>query len=109
MSSTADAHAVIILTTLGADVDAAALARALIDAQLAACVNILPSMRSVYRWKGNIEEEREQQLLIKTSPARVEALRARLLALHPYETPEWLVLDAIGSEAYLAWLRESVG
>jgi periplasmic divalent cation tolerance protein len=100
--------AVIVLTTLGADADATALARTLVDEHLAACVNVLPSMRSVYRWKGKVEEEREQQLLIKTSAARLDALKVRLAALHPYETPELLVLDAAGSEAYLAWLDESV-
>jgi periplasmic divalent cation tolerance protein len=100
--------AIIVLTTLGADADATALARTLVGEHLAACVNVLPSMRSVYRWKGNVEDEREQQLLIKTSVERLDALKARLAALHPYETPELLVLDAAGSEAYLAWLRESV-
>jgi len=100
--------AVIVLTTLGADADATALARTLVDEHLAACVNVLPSMRSFYRWKGKVEEEREQQLLIKTSAARLDALKVRLAALHPYETPELLVLDAAGSEAYLAWLDESV-
>ena len=100
--------AVIVLNTLGADADATALARTIVDEHLAACVNVLPSMRSFYRWKGKVEEEREQQLLIKTSAARLDALKVRLAALHPYETPELLVLDAAGSEAYLAWLDESV-
>ena len=98
-----------MLTTLGAGADAAALARTLVEERLAACVNILPPMRSVYRWKGAIETEAEQQLVIKTSADRLDALEARLLALHPYETPELLVLDAAGSDAYLAWVGESVG
>jgi periplasmic divalent cation tolerance protein len=97
----------IVLTTIGADADAAAIARTLIAERLAACVNILPPMTSVYRWKGNVEEDREQQMVIKTAPARVADLQARLRQLHPYELPEFLVLDATGSEAYLAWVGES--
>ena len=97
----------IILTTLGADADAAALARTLVDERLAACVNALPPMTSTYRWKGAVEQDREQQLVIKTTADRVPALQARLRQLHPYELPEFLVLDATGSDAYLGWVRES--
>jgi periplasmic divalent cation tolerance protein len=98
----------IILTTLGADADAAALARTLVEERLAACVNVLPPMTSTYRWKGAVEQDREQQLVIKTRADRVAALQARLKTLHPYELPEFLVLDANASEAYLAWVGESV-
>jgi len=97
----------IVLTTLGADADAAAIARTLIDERLAACVNILPPMISIYRWQGKVEQDREQQIVIKTASARVADLQARLRQLHPYELPEFLVLDATGSEAYLAWVGES--
>jgi periplasmic divalent cation tolerance protein len=97
----------IVLTTLGADADAAAIARTLIDERLAACVNILPPMTSVYRWQGKVEQDREQQMVIKTAADRVNALQARLRQLHPYELPEFLVLDATGSDAYLAWVGES--
>jgi periplasmic divalent cation tolerance protein len=99
----------IVLTTLGADADAAALARTLVDERLAACVNILPVMTSIYRWQGKVEQDREQQVVIKTSSDRVAALQARLRQLHPYELPEFLVLDASGSEAYLEWVGESAG
>jgi periplasmic divalent cation tolerance protein len=99
--------AVIVLTTLAADADATALARTLVEEHLAACVNVLPSMRSVYRWKGKVAEEREQQLLIKTSAARVDALLTRIAALHPYETPELIILNATASDAYCAWLIDS--
>jgi len=99
---------VIVLTTLGAQTDAAAFARVLVDERLAACVNILPEMTSVYRWEGTIEEDREQQLVIKTTSDRVEALEARLHELHPYELPEFLVVAATdGSAGYLAWLEAS--
>ena len=98
---------VLVLTTLGADADASALARTLVEERLAACVNVLPLMTSIYRWQGGLEQEREQQLLIKTAPERVEALAARLRELHPYELPEFIVLDGAASDAYGAWVRES--
>ena len=97
----------IVLTTLGADADATAIARTLIDERLAACVNVLPPMTSVYRWQGKVEQDREQQLVIKTAQDRLWALQARLRELHPYELPEFLVLDAEASEAYFAWVGES--
>lgn len=100
--------AAIILTTLGADADAAALARTLVAERLAACVNVLPPMTSTYRWKEAVEQEREQQLVIKTSRAQVPAVEARLRELHPYELPEFLVLDATGSDAYLRWIQDNV-
>jgi periplasmic divalent cation tolerance protein len=108
VSSTADAGVALVLTTLGADRDASPLARALVEERLAACVNILPAMRSLYRWQGRVADDREQQLLIKTTPGRLAALQARLRELHPYELPEFIVLDAAASVAYAAWVRESV-
>ena len=107
MSKTQASTVSIVLTTLGADADAAAIARTLIDERLAACVNILPPMTSVYRWQGKVEQDREQQMVIKTASDRVADLQGRLRQLHPYELPEFLVLDATGSEAYLAWVGES--
>jgi len=99
----------IVLTTIGADADAAALARTLVDERLAACVNVLPPMTSVYRWQGAIEQEREQQLVIKTTRGAIASLETRLRALHPYELPEFLVVHAAGaSRAYRAWVAESV-
>lgn len=96
---------VIVLTTLPADGDAAALARALVDEHLAACVNVLEPMTSVYLWDGTVQQERERQLVIKTAAHRVTALRERVLALHPHDVPEFLVLSVSdGSEAYLAWI-----
>ena len=108
VSSAADFPAVIVLTTLGADADAATLARTLVEERLAACVNVLAPMISTYRWKGSIEQDGEQQLVIKTTPARVPALEARLRDLHPYEVPEFLVLPvSAGSDAYLRWVGEN--
>lgn len=101
-------NAVIILTTLSASADAAVLARTLVSERLAACVNVLPPMVSVYRWKGTLEEDQEQQLVIKTTADRVDALEARLKELHPYELPEFLVLSADASASYAEWLRGCV-
>lgn len=96
---------VIVLTTLGAATDADAFARTLVEERLAACVNVLPPMRSTYRWKDAIECGEERQVVIKTTRDRVEALEARLRTLHPYETPEFLVIAVAGaSEAYVNWL-----
>lgn len=98
------ASVAVVLTTIGADADAVALARALVDEGLAACVNVLPPMQSVYRWQGAVQNEREQQLVIKTTPANVAPLEARLHQLHPYELPEFLVLGAEASIAYTEWV-----
>ena len=98
---------VLVLTTLGADADAVGLARTLVEDRLAACVNVLPAMTSIYRWKGGVEQDREQQLVIKTTPEKVPALEARLRDLHPYELPEFVVLNAAASAAYAEWVTES--
>ena len=99
----------IVLTTVGADTDASALARTLVGERLAACVNVLPPMTSVYRWQGKVETDREQQVIIKTTEARLPALEARVRELHAYDLPEFLVIEAAaGSDAYLHWVTESV-
>ena len=108
MKSTSATSAVVVLTTLSATADAAAFARVLVDERLAACVNVLPVMTSLYRWKGAVEEEREQQLVIKTAADRVAAIEARFRELHPYELPEFVVLSAGASAAYLDWVRDAV-
>jgi periplasmic divalent cation tolerance protein len=109
-STAAIAPVSIILTTLGADADATAIARALVEERLAACVNVLPNITSVYRWQGLVEQSGEQQLLIKTTADLIDRLETRLKQLHPYEVPEFLVIRAdSGSAAYMAWVRESVG
>jgi periplasmic divalent cation tolerance protein len=97
---------VLVLTTVPV-ADAERVARALVEEHLAACVNLLPPMTSTYRWRGDVVQEAEQQLVVKTVRTRVPALRERLTALHPYELPEFLVLDtAEVDEAYAAWVRE---
>jgi periplasmic divalent cation tolerance protein len=110
VSSTASAPVSLVLTTLGADADATVIARTLVEERLAACVNILPNITSVYRWQGQVEQSGEQQLLIKTTTDLIDRLETRLKQLHPYDVPEFLVIRAdSGSAAYLAWVRESVG
>jgi periplasmic divalent cation tolerance protein len=85
---------------------AASLARALVSAQLAACVNRLPGIASTYRWQGEIITEIETTLLIKTTPAAMPALKAFIEANHPYEVPELIVLPVTdGLPAYLAWVE----
>lgn len=97
-----------VLTTLPGDADAAAFGRSLVQERLAACVNLLAPMESVYRWEGQVEQERERQVIIKTSRARLSDLWDRVRELHPYEVPEFLVLTiADGNEAYLRWVGES--
>ena len=99
---------VVVLTTLPADIDAAAFARRVIDERLAACVNLLPPMESLYRWEDGIEQETERQVIMKTSRERVVALWERVRDLHPYDVPEFLVLPIIdGNDAYLQWVGES--
>ncbi len=84
------------------------LARQLVEEALAACVNVLPGARSVYRWKGEIEEEAESLLLLKTAENRVDALESRLRQLHPHDCPEFIVLTVDGgSEEYLTWVLEN--
>ena len=110
MSSTAETGVVVVLTTIGADTDGAELARTLVNERLAACVNVLPPMTSVYRWEGQVQTDREQQLIIKTAARQVPALEARVRELHPYDVPEFLVLPVSdGSKAYVGWVVESVG
>lgn len=88
------------------DADSGArIARALVEERLAACVNLVPAVRSIYRWQGAVEEQTEVLLVIKTRAERVEALAARLRALHPYELPELMALPVAGGlPAYLDWV-----
>lgn len=94
---------ILILTTMPDDSRADGLARTLVEEELAACVNVHAPMTSCYRWQGQIEVGSERQLVIKTTRGRLAALEARLRALHPYELPELVVLEARASEAYTAW------
>jgi len=97
------------LTTCPDATSARRIAEALVDEQLAACVNVLPGLRSTYRWQGTVERADELLLLIKTTRAVWPALQARLLELHPYELPELLAVEpADGLPAYLQWVAGAV-
>lgn len=99
---------VIMLTTLPPTVDGAAFAETLVREHLAACVNVLPEMQSVYWWKGEVEHAREHQVLIKTTAVRLDDVQARIRQLHPYDVPELLVLRVDGGdEMYLDWVSQS--
>ena len=99
----------IVVTTVNDTEHAAALARRVVDERLAACVNIVPNVRSIYRWQGRVVDEAELLLVIKTAEDMVDALRARLAEIHPYEVPEIVVLSPESvSVPYLSWVRESV-
>jgi periplasmic divalent cation tolerance protein len=99
---------VLILTTLPAGFDAGAFAEAIVESRLAACVNLLAVMESVYRWDGRVQRDGERQLILKTSKDRVAALWDRVRAIHPYDVPEYIVLPIVdGNDAYLRWIGES--
>ncbi len=100
---------IVALSTVGTSELAERIARTLVERHLAACVNVVPRVVSIYRWKGRVERDEELLLLIKTRTEALEALRQALLELHPYELPELVVLPIeAGHEPYLRWLDESV-
>jgi periplasmic divalent cation tolerance protein len=96
----------VVFVTCSSVSEARRIARAAVNARLAACVNILPGpVQSIYRWKGKVETAREQLLVIKTSRKRLAALEATVERLHSYEVPEFIALPiSRGSAAYLSWL-----
>ena len=99
---------VVVCTTLPADADGVAFGRTLVGERLAACVSAQTGARSVYRWRDAVEENDEQQVVIKTSRDCVEHLVERIGQLHPYDVPEIVVLAVIGGgAAYLDWIRAS--
>lgn len=105
---TADDSVVVAWTTWPAGADVSRFARTLVEERLAACVTVHAPVRSVYRWRGAIEEDREQLVMIKTARDRIASLRDRLRRLHPAEVPELVVTPVVdGNPAYLAWVAES--
>jgi periplasmic divalent cation tolerance protein len=100
----------LVLVTAPTTEVAAGLARALVEARLAACGSVVPGLRSIYRWEGRVCDEPEALLLLKTTRRRFEALRDEVLRRHPYQVPEVVALPVeAGAAAYLAWVAEQVG
>jgi len=107
--SSADDEAIVVFMTAANGEEAARLADLLIGAHLAACVQILPEMESVYRWQGKIERQAEILLVAKTTRAKFEELEREVRALHSYDTPEIIALPIVaGSTPYLEWLQASL-
>jgi len=100
----------IVLSTAGSEEEARKIARTLVERQLAACVNIVPGVESVYRWQGKVESSREWLMLIKTSAGLFPAVRDAVQELHSYDLPECIAVNIEdGSTEYLDWLGESLG
>lgn len=103
-------QAMVVLSTAPDEATAGRLAEMLVAGRLAACVNIVPGVRSVFSWQGELHDETEVLLICKTDAARLPLLTEELLREHPYECPEVVALPvAGGSPAYLAWLHDTLG
>jgi len=101
---------IVLLSTCETQEEASSIARHLVDKKLAACVNIIAGARSIYRWKGAVEEASEFILLIKSRRDAFPQLRAELAKMHSYEVPEIIALPIVdGSESYLAWIDREIG
>jgi len=101
------AEAIVVLVTCGSEAEALRIAHSLVEGRLAACVNIISPVRSIYRWEGKIWDEKEWTLIIKTQKKRFEELEKKVKSLHSYSVPEIIGLPIVeGHPAYLRWLRE---
>lgn len=100
---------IIVLTSCGSAEEAGRIAHSLVESKLAACVAVMPGIRSIYRWEGAIEENEEWSLSIKSRRDLFQALSAELRRLHSYRTPEILAIAVVeGGEAYLQWMDEEL-
>src|SRR5689334_3942455 len=100
---------VLVLTTVGSEEEAMKIAHALVERQVAACVNVIPKVRSIYRWEGKVEDSEEWLLLIKTDKAHIDEVRGVVRGLHSYTLPEFIaVAIEAGSEEYLRWMEASL-
>ena len=100
---------VVVLVTGPDETTLASIAERVVEEGLAACVNVVPEVRSVYRWREHVETEREALAIIKTTRAAVAHLQRRVLDLHPYDVPEFIVLPVeSGSPPYLDWVTNSI-
>jgi len=97
---------IVVISTCGSEEEAVRIAKHLVEARIAACVSLIPKIRSIYRWEGKVEDAAEWMLIIKSSRPRFEALQTALAAAHSYEVPEIIALPIVdGSPDYLAWLE----
>lgn len=109
MTHTAKLQALLVLTTWPDQHQAEQIAEKLVTDKLAACVNILPTMTSIYCWQGKLEKGQEHQLIIKTQPAKFAALEKLITTMHPYELPEILAIQITdGHHPYLDWIDQSL-
>lgn len=100
---------IVVFITAPSEDEAVKIASALVDEKLAACVNIVPGLRSIYRWEGKICDDREVLMVAKTKQSIFEKLEDRVRSLHPYATPEIIAIPVTaGFEGYLKWVDESV-
>jgi periplasmic divalent cation tolerance protein len=100
-------ESIIVLVTCGSEEEAIKIAQSLVEERLAACVNLVSPVRSIYRWEGKIWDEKEWILIIKTQKQRFEKLERKVKSLHSYSVPEIIGLPIIeGSSSYLDWLEE---
>ena len=100
-------EAIVIYITVPNEEEGVKIARALVEERLAGCVNILRPVRSIYRWQGNIEDDSEALLMVKTQKRLFDQLAGRVRALHSYTVPEIIAMPIVeGSEDYLKWLKE---
>jgi len=101
-------EAKVVLTTCGSKEEAEKIAQALVERRLAACVNMVPAIESVYRWEGKVESATEWLLLIKTTAGRFEAVREAIREMHSYDLPECVMISIEGgSPEYLKWIEEN--
>ena len=99
----------IVLSTAGSEDEARKIGNYLVEHRIAACVNIVPRIESIYRWQGKVESAQEWLLIIKTTASQFSAVRTAIRELHSYDVPECIcVAIEDGSEAYLNWIGESV-
>jgi len=101
---------IVVFVTAGSGKEGEKIAQTLVKEKLAACVNIVPGLKSVFRWKGKISTEEEVLLMIKTKDRLFEKLKKRVIELHSYDVPEVIALGILaGNEKYLDWLRKETG
>jgi periplasmic divalent cation tolerance protein len=104
----ADSSVNIVYTTVASEEEAVLIARTVVEEKLAACANIIPSIRSIYRWQGKVEDESESLIFIKTRSDSVEALIARIKELHTYDVPDIIAIPIEkGYQPYLDWVVEN--